>query len=88
MQSPQPGMAQQAQFRQPLPPNAGVGPMPPGGQVRIMNPNMPGMQRPNGPPGVGPPGSQVGGNNPMTTRPGTFLLVHRQPSNPQQQVIF
>ena len=80
----QPGMVQQAQFRQPLPPNAagGVGPMPPGSQVRIMNPNMPAGMRPNGPPG--PPGSQVSGNNPMTTRPGTFLLVHRQPTSNSQ----
>ena len=65
----QPGMAQ-AQFRQPLPPNAAsVG-------VRIMNPNL--QMRPGGPPG------QVSGNcNPMATRPGTFLLVQRQPSSPQ-----
>lgn len=67
-------MAAQAQFRQPLPPNAVSNVT----GVRIMNPNIQ-MQRP---PMQGPQGQVSGNGNPMTTRPGTFLLLHRQQGNP------
>ena len=65
-------MPGQAQFRQPLPPNAG--------NVRLMNPQM--GQVPQQGQQMRP--GQVSSGNPMSmpTRPGTFLLVQRQPSNP------
>ena len=71
-QPPGAGIPGQAQFRQPLPPNAG--------NVRLMNPQL--GQVPQQGQQMRP--GQVSSGNPMSmpTRPGTFLLVQRQPSNP------